>query len=297
MKSIHVMYFSGTNNTEIVADMIAANFRERGCAVRMEKIGKEKGALAAPDGSVLDEKDPSAVDEILGIGAPVIGLGTPSLVLKFIRNLPAGNGKKVFIFRTAGGVVPGNYNASRDAMALLKKKGYDIFTEQLFSIGSNWVIRFSNDAMRTLHDATQLKVKIFCAEILAGKRHRYETGKKRRLIDAFLRGISRIGLRFLAVDFKIGSACSACGLCSERCPAANIRMRHGKPRFGADCASCMRCVYACPRNAISMHTLGFLQVKGGYDVREILEHPEQWSDEGTKANPPFMATYIADARQ
>jgi ferredoxin len=297
MKSIRLMYFSGTGNTELAADMLARNFRERGCVVSMEKIGRERGACAVPLSRDGKDRDEGECGEILGIGAPVIGFGTPSIVLDFVRKLPAGNGKKAFVFRTAGGVIPGNYNSSRDLIAILERKGYDVFNERLFSIGSNWMIRFSNGAMKKLHDATKIKVEAYCADILDDKRFRYETGKKQRFTDAMLRGLSRIVLRFLATDFRASPDCTGCGLCAERCPKATVRMKKGKPRFGSDCASCMRCVYACPQKAIQLKSLAFLQLKEGYDVKDILEHPEPWSDEGTKAEPPFMARYIADSQE
>ena len=290
MKSVQLWYFSGTGNTEIGADMIAANFRERGFAVGAGRIGNEAGAESTP---AAHESEIARAD-ILGIGAPVIGFGTPALVLSFMKRLPQGNGRKAFIFRTAGGVVPGNHNASHEMIAILRKKGYDIFNERLFSIGSNFVIRYSSETMRKLHDATQDKVSRFCGDILAGTRHFYETKKSRQAGDAIVRTLSAIGLRFLALDFRATKSCSGCGLCAKRCPSANIRIKHGKPRFGASCAACMRCMYACPSKAITMRTLGFMQVQGGYDVKGILGHPERFSNEGTKDNPPFMADYIAN---
>jgi ferredoxin/flavodoxin len=289
MKTIRLRYFSGTGNTEIVTFMIVSKLRELGCDVRAEKIGMEKDERRTPT----TEYTAGTTIDCLGIGAPVIGFGTPSPVLDFIKRLPRGNGMKVFIFRTAGGVIPGNFNASRDMIALLEKKGYDVFHERLFSIGSNWIIRFSNAAMRKLHDATKVKTETMCVEIISGKRRLYETGGRKRFRDALLRRLSGIGLRLLALDFRVGKGCTGCGRCAKRCPAGNIGIRGGKPRFGAKCAACMRCVYACPEKAISMRTLGFLQVKGGYDVRGILEHPELFPDEGTNGNPPFMAGYAS----
>jgi len=286
MKTVELMYFSGTGNTKIAADMIAQGLRARDRAVLVREIGNESGAIAKPDDSTVRDAD------IIGIGAPVIGLGTPSLVLAFAKRLPEGKGKKAFIFRTAGGVVEGNYNASRDLRAILERKGYDVFHERHFSIGSNWVIRFSNDAMRKLHRATAEKIESMCDDIIEGIGHRYSTPVMRRARDALLRGLSRLGLGFLSVDFRVSESCTGCGQCARRCPTGNARMKGEKPRFGASCASCMRCVYACPQKAIALHRLSFLQVRGGYDAKDILEHPERWSDEGTNSSPPFLAEYV-----
>ena len=289
MKSIELAYFSGTGNTEIAASMFARKFQAMGYEVRSSRIGKDSGASFVPeDSSVL-------AAEMLGVGAPVIGIGTPSIVLRYLRKLPAGHGKKAFVFRTSGGVAPVNHNASRDMIAILKRKGYDVVHERLFSIGSNWVIRFSAATMRKLHDATDAKIGAMCSDVIAGIRHTYDTGTRKRATDAILRFVSRIGLRFLSADFRVTGDCTACGSCAKRCPQANVRMVRGQPKFGAKCASCMRCAYGCPKKAIALHRFGFLQLRGGYDVKDILEHPERWPDEGTRENPPFLAGYLADS--
>ncbi|HWQ29393.1 MAG TPA: hypothetical protein VN549_00270 [Negativicutes bacterium] len=77
-------------------------------------------------------------NDLLGIGSQVIGYGVPVLVRDFIKALPDGNGKRTFIFRTAGGVAPINYNASKPIIGKLKRKGYEVFYERVFSISSNW---------------------------------------------------------------------------------------------------------------------------------------------------------------
>jgi hypothetical protein len=95
----------------------------------------------------------SLSDEV--VAEQVIGYGTPNLVLDFIHKLPPGQGQKVFIFRTAGGVAPINYNASKVMIRRLSRKGYDVGYEWLFSVSSNWIVRFETAVIQQLVAATQ----------------------------------------------------------------------------------------------------------------------------------------------
>ena len=128
MKKTVIFYFSGTGNTELVADMIQEeliNCQYSVNRVRIEDVLKNNLSID------LEKYD------LIGIGSPVISFGTPSIVTRFIERLPNEKNKKVFIFRTAGGVVPNNYNASKHIIHKLSQKGYDVFYERIFSIGSN----------------------------------------------------------------------------------------------------------------------------------------------------------------
>lgn len=48
---------------------------------------------------------------------------------------------------------------------------------------------------------------------------------------------------------KADAACTACGLCAERCPAQAIDSQAPKATDSKKCISCMRCVAVCPQHA------------------------------------------------
>lgn len=286
MKTVRIYYFSGTGNTELVSRCFETELGRLGCEVslvRMEELLKAEAPLELSD------------CDLIGIGSPVVGYGAPALVYRFLRKLPKARGQKVFIFRTAGGVAPINYGASAAMRRILEHRGYEVFHERLFSIGSNWIVRFSNDAMRRLRDASAEKVALMCRELVAGAGRRMEVSLGMSLLMGPVRFLASIFLRLMAKDLRVGSDCSRCGLCVRSCPAGNISETGGAIRFGADCSSCLRCVYNCPRRAIGFKTLSFFPVKGGYDLAKILAHPEACPDAGTKANPPFLAQYLENA--
>lgn len=115
--------------------------------------------------------------DLIGLGSQVIGYGIPVVVRNFARILPTtSNSKKVFIFRTAGGVVPSNYNASKELIRILKHKHYDVCYEELFSIGSNWIMKYDDAIMKQLYMATIQKISRMCKLIERGESHLYKTG-------------------------------------------------------------------------------------------------------------------------
>lgn len=249
MKTIGIFYFSGSGNTELVADIIRDKFAELGCTVdliRMEDIIKAGLHL-----------DPDQYD-YLGIGCQVIGFGVPRLAMEFIRDLPNSDGKKTFLFRTAGGAAPVNDNASKPIIRSLLKKGYKVEYERIFSIGSNWMVKVDDAVMKQNFEATKGKAENMCMEILRGDRHILKTGTGLRLLMGIVRTFSSGILPFMGKDLIVDSACTHCGLCVKNCPSGNIYEMAGRIRFGHSCSSCMRCIDSCPNQAIRFRLLTFL---------------------------------------
>ena len=46
--------------------------------------------------------------------------------------------------------------------------------------------------------------------------------------------------------------CSGCGECTKSCPMQNIKIAHGKARFGELCTICYICVNKCKQKAITI---------------------------------------------
>ena len=46
--------------------------------------------------------------------------------------------------------------------------------------------------------------------------------------------------------------CNGCGECAKSCPMQNIKITHGKTRFGERCTICYRCVNKCRQKAITI---------------------------------------------
>lgn len=283
MKSVLIYYFSGTGNTKIVTDLIKEEFLTNQWQVEVIKIEDVLNNRMTVNHEQYD---------MIGIGCQVIGYGIPNIVKRFIRVLPKVNGKKVFVFRTAGGVAPINYNASKPMIRTLSRKGYLVFHERVFSIGSNWVVRFDDAVVKKLYEATKKKVSIMCREIINGERRILKTGIRLRILMEILMPISSAILHLTGKDLVVNKDCSHCAICIKNCPASNIYERRDKIKFGLSCSSCMRCVYTCPHKAISFRFLTFFPVPGGYNIKEVLDSHEEEKQLDLVTTPPFFEEYI-----
>ncbi|MDR3598194.1 EFR1 family ferrodoxin [Clostridium sp.] len=284
MKSVVIYYFSGTGNTEIVANKVSeelSNYEYNVTVIRIEEVLKNKLKID------LEKYD------LVGIGCQVIGFGIPNIVRDFISFLPKVKYKKVFIFRTAGGVAPINYNASKPMIRKLSRKGYEVFYERVFSISSNWIAKFDDKITKQLYEATAKKVAIMCSDVIHGEKRILKTSIGLRVFMEGVMFITPWMFSFIGKDLRVNEACSHCGLCIQNCPAKNIYEKSGKIKFRLSCNSCMRCVYSCPKSAISFRLLSFFPVSGGYNIKKILEQPSDTCKIKNKV-PPFFYNYIED---
>ncbi|MBN1775773.1 MAG: EFR1 family ferrodoxin [Clostridiales bacterium] len=289
MKSVGIFYFSGTGNTEIIAEMIREAFAERDYQIdliRMEDVLKNSRTINPAD------------YDLIGIGSPVLGYTSPKIVRDFIRILPKilskESRRKVFIFRTAAGVAPVNYNASKPIIRQLAARGYDVLYERIFSISSNWIFKYDDDVILKLYEASRKKADLLCSEVISGKKRLLKTSPLRRAMMEFVMLADRPFLRMVSKDYVVSASCSHCGLCVKNCPSANIREKNGKIKFGMSCNSCLRCVYSCPKNAIGFRTLSFFAVPGGYNIKKILAHPCPPDEKDKRSEPPFFKAYVGD---
>lgn len=287
MKSVAIYYFSGTGNTEIVAEMLKEAFVRHEChadLIRIEDVMKN------------DMRIDIERYDLIGIGCQVIGYGVPKLVYDFIRLLPQGNWKATFVFRTAGGVAPMNFNASKPMLRKLHRKGYSPYYERVLSISSNWIVKFDDAVIRQLYKATKEKTGLMCNDLLRGERRIYQTGIGMKFKMTFIRAIASKLFRFMGKDYGVSKACTHCNLCVKTCPSANIRMKNGKVKFGLNCNCCMRCLYLCPKEAIHFRLFKFFRVPGGYNIKKILEQEQTDSSvpTATGSAPPFFNKYIQD---
>lgn len=283
MKSAAIYYFSGTGNTEIIANMILDEFKKNQYTVDMFRI---------EDVSKNSLETGMQKYDLIGIGSPVIGYSTPNLVRNFIRMLPEGINKKVFIFRTAGGVAPINYNASKSVMRMLTRRGYDVFYERVFSISSNWIVKFDDDIILKLHEAAKRKTGLMSREVIGGEKRIYKTGLFRRFLMEFVGKCTPVFFRLVGKDLTVNESCIHCGICIKNCPAENIYEKYNKIKFKMSCNSCMRCVYSCPKNAIKYKFLQFFPVAGGYNICETLKQPCICNETPKRPAPPFFKDYV-----
>jgi ferredoxin len=261
MKQAIIYYFSGTGNTELVSGMIYEELTKCQYSVHIVRIEN-----VLKNNLKIDFKK----YDLIGIGSQVISYGTPNIVTQFIKRFPKENNKKLFIFRTAGGVAPINYNVSKHIISKLSNRGYDVFYERLFSIGSNWIVKFDDQIMKQLYTATKKKVSIMCKELSEGKVRILKTGPMRKLLMGIIGYLGPKAMRIVGKDYRVSKSCNHCGNCIRNCPADNIYEKKGEIKFKFSCNGCLRCAYSCPKQAISFRLFSFFLIPSGYNIKKIL---------------------------
>jgi hypothetical protein len=216
-----VFYFSGTGTTEIAA---------RHTVDCLEKRGYDASLIRIEDFLKRQQEIDIRQYALIGIGSQVIAFDTPGIVLRFVKKLPAGNNARTFIFRLAGGVAPINFNASNKLKRMLKRKGYDVFYERLFSIGSNWMVKFDDRIVRRLYYSTMSKIDSMCDDIAEGQHRVLRTGLFSRTIPQTIP--VRIAANALGIArqttlprnmARSGSDFRATAACDVSTPAPNTR--------------------------------------------------------------------------
>jgi len=263
-----MFYFTGTGFTERVAKNLSAafdTFRQENSLYYIPEVLAEmhEGSQGGADG-------PMAFDQ-LGILYPVHSFNAPEIVIRFARLLPDGNGRKVFIVKTAGSSSDINSGSSALLKKVLRKKGYKPSYEELIRMPSNFITRPDDDEVIRIIKAADETVKIVAEEILKGRRKTYRPKAGAR-IAAGLGRAEWLGAHMLGkFHLKADENCTLCGKCVEGCPTGNIAIDCGKVRFEFDCTFCMRCIYTCPQRAIHIRKpFAGVEVKEWFDLDELM---------------------------
>jgi ferredoxin len=218
--------------------------------------------------------------DLIGILYPVWGSTLPDPLQELVRELPAGNGKRVFLVGTCAAFTGDTGMFWKRA---LEERGYDCFYLDHVVMPSNvgipgfnmWPAPDIEERDRILGRAEARLAEIVAA-ILAGERKTDGTGWLDKLGGGSQRafmGVVDIWKRMMAVDTE---RCSSCGLCVRMCPAENIRLlADGRVQFGSACIFCLKCYNLCPENAVligkaSRNDRRFRRYKGPSEIKPVL---------------------------
>ena len=264
-KSVGLFYFSGTGNTQVVTELLTKALEQHGARVETARIEH-----------VLQGKtrfEPEAYD-LVGIGHPIHGFDVPRIVYDFVDALPPVEGKRTFIFKTAGDFISVNNGASKTAIKRLRRKGYDVFYDRIVCMPSNWSMKYADEFSKQLCYVAIAKAEHMAGEVLAGRERKLGINPLLRWITKLTSRGEDLGARLFGRMLTVSDACVDCGICVDNCPTVNIRRKDGKITFGYNCVFCMRCIYACPQQAITPRFGKFCVIKDGYDIRSIINNPD-----------------------
>lgn len=256
VRTIQLVYFSGTGGTAIIAESFEKSFMEKGITVRKAELPLKTSITYDAD--------------LLLILFPVYAFNAPELVEDWISALSTVQNKLAAVLSVSGGgdITPNTACRVR-VIRQLKRKGFGVFYENMLVMPSNFYLEYSDIVSAMLLKAVPLKTKNIAEEFLAGKRRR----TKPFILDRLL---SRIGLvervfarSLFGKNLKAGSNCTGCAWCAKQCPRNNIHMKNSRPVFSSKCLLCLRCIYGCPQKAIMPGLGDFIVIKNGYNLKKL----------------------------
>lgn len=251
MKTI-IHYFTGSGNTGRAASLIGRRLGEAGHAVELRYVDTS----SVP---------PREVPDLTVVACPTYSWAAPSLVRKYAKKLPPGNGSRAAVFTTRGGSCdPGREGGFagqglEEMERILKRRGYDVTLTGDAGYPDTWVQAVnppSGQEAEAIVSRGDAAADAFAQALLEGRRSLYRCGA---FHTAWSRAVAQLfrgpGRRVLGKTFIADLRCSGCGVCARACPASNITLEGGRPRWGLHCEDCCRCFNVCPEKAVQTSPL------------------------------------------
>jgi ferredoxin len=182
-----------------------------------------------------------AEDRRIGLVFPVIDVGLPASIRALIGNFSVpGRPPFVFAVATTGGM-PGGILLQADR--LLRRRGLAVSLGLLMPFS----LKVEDEEIRKQRMAVFLQLL------------RQRAGQRLppcSLVDrVVLTGLGNLAARGIIPredrKFRVGPSCDGCGFCRRLCPAGNIDLAGGAPRWKGRCEQCGACFAWCPRGAIT----------------------------------------------
>ncbi|MDE7087318.1 MAG: EFR1 family ferrodoxin [Clostridia bacterium] len=257
---IAIVYFSGTGNTQMVARKYCEYFLAQGHECTLYPLPMRE----AIDFSQFD---------LIGVGYPIHSFNAPQIVLEFAKSLPkkklkkGDTPKRAFIFKSSGEPVKMSRVSSLKLIKILRKRGYAVENEYQYVMPYNMIFRHTDHMAYVMWETAKKLIPIDCADILNGVARHEKKMPFGHFFAWFLR-CEHWGAHVIGVGYRATKDCISCGLCAKNCPADNIKMKNGKPKFGGNCYICARCSFNCPKNCINIGLLNGWRVNGAYSFKD-----------------------------
>ena len=233
-----ICYYSGTGNTKLACEAIAA--RTRAIDFKLFDITQEGNPK-------LESYD------LVGFATWADFLNPPQRMKTFLESLPRQSQMPAFVFNTFGGFSAKTL-ATLDHWA--RDRGFHVITGYSLHTPENFppMIKRGQDFKDSPNEKELASFEAFITQLdelakslAAGKTVPARHVGLSRFIPAFSRTHSRksMGEKFVDVD-----ACTECGICRDRCPYGAIEL-DPKPIFDqTKCYGCWACYNHCPTQAI-----------------------------------------------
>jgi ferredoxin len=232
---ITIFYYSGTGNSLWVARTL------------VELLGN---AQLVSISDWMKEKKP--IDsQTIGVVFPVHMWGVPSPIIKFISEMKALSTHYVFAIAVDAGQVA---NTLVQLKNVFKKNGMNLSSGFEIKLPSNyipWGGAESREKQEQKFESAVRKLSSISLTIKNKENRTVERGSlwERGLFTLFYR-LSYSQIPKMDGKFWVDEKCNQCGICSRVCPAENIILLEGKPKWNHLCEQCLACIHWCPQKAV-----------------------------------------------
>lgn len=245
MKTVSILYFTGTGNSLYAAEYLGEQLVKYNYSVEVKNI------------SDVESMDTLKHRDILFFVYPIYGSTMPSQMRSFIKSLPESNGQRV-------GVIATQLAFSGDGSSILystfKKKGYIQKWGYQVNMPNNLSFRgspFFQSADYEVHEKRHLKrvrkkLESVVDRVLIDRKRVWDSTIFHKLLAMSQRPLyKKYAIKSYQESFSVNKNCIGCKKCINNCPAGVITWKDGVEFTHTEsCQVCLRCLNFCPTSAI-----------------------------------------------
>ncbi len=227
-----ILYFSATNNSQYVAEMIAEQTHDFAY-------------------SILDIQNINIIDQYLGFVFPTYLWGLPSIVDEYMKNISINISDNTYIyFVTTYGTTCGQIGQFVEKH--LKDKNLTLSAMYSVKMVDSYTPIFdlcNHDKINKIQQKENPQIQVIINHINHKDTGDYIHNKvPMPLVKA---GHAVYEPVRKAKHLHVEKSCIGCGLCAINCSIHVIEMKNNRPTWVKDkCVMCLRCLHHCPKFAI-----------------------------------------------
>ena len=236
-----IFYFTGTGNSQYLAQKIAANTNNNLYSIA-DCMKKKEFTFKL-------EKN-----EAVGIVCPIYFWGLPSIMVDFISHIELINYSKNYIYAAFS---CGGSTGATDRMLskALRKKGYKLNGAFSVIMPDNYILMFDLKTPDDKIDPILKNAEPTIDKIISAiKEHSTDKSMLNRGFLPILATTSNYPIYKYGrktKPFHVTSDCTGCEICVNLCPCEMISMENNLPVWKqGKCTQCLACIHHCPVQAI-----------------------------------------------
>jgi ferredoxin len=251
IKSMKILYFTGTGNSLYVAKEIGGDL------------------LSIPQ--LIKNNQYTITDDIVGFVIPCYYYSIPRIVEEYIKKTTI-NADYVFVILTYGSIVAAAMTIIEN---LLQDKGFNHYYLNKILMVDNFlpVYEMAYEKKVKTEEMINEQIIIIKQDIQNHKDFNVDTNIPDYESSIFYNFTDEDHLDNIDKKYILNeNLCNLCGICSKVCPINNISIKEDKLVFNHHCEWCMACIHHCPR--LALHIKGELSderfLNNHVDLSEII---------------------------